>query len=277
MRLATVRHQGQTFAARIDGEAATLLDVPDVGQLLALGDDGSGAGVRELGTIPAATARFAPPVLTPSKIVCVGMNYRGHIEETGEPEPEYPTLFAKFADALIGASDPIVLPRDGERVDWEIELVAVVGREVRHADAEEAADAIAGFTVGNDVSVRDWQGRTTQWLQGKTFDSTTPVGPCIVTTDELGAFPDLEIRCEVDGEVRQRSRTSDLLRSPAELVAYASAIVRLRPGDLVFTGTPAGTGIGHTPPLRLTAGQSVASSIEGIGALLNPCVAEPAR
>ncbi|MDO8210334.1 fumarylacetoacetate hydrolase family protein [Conexibacter sp. CPCC 206217] len=276
MRLATVRHQGGTCAARIEGETAALLDARDLGELLARGD-GAAAAARVVGEIPAATARYAPPVTAPTKVVCVGMNYRGHIEETGEPEPEYPTLFAKFADALIGASDEIVLPRDSERVDWEVELVAVVGRELRHADADAAAAGIAGFTVGNDISVRDWQGRTTQWLQGKTFDSTTPVGPCVVTTDEIGTFPDLEIRCEVDGELRQRSRTSDLLRGPAELISYISAIVRLHPGDLVFTGTPAGTGIGHTPPLRLEPGQSVASSIEGIGALLNPCVAEPAR
>lgn len=274
MRLATVRHQGETRAARIDGETAILLDAPDVGHLL---EHGGAGGARELGTVPAATARFAPPVSRPSKIVCVGMNYRGHIEETGEPEPEYPTLFGKFADALIGASDPIVLPRAAERVDWEVELVAVVGRDVRHASLDEAAEAIAGFTVGNDISARDWQGRTSQWLQGKTLDSSTPVGPCVTTTDEIGAFPDLEIRCEVDGEVKQRSRTSDLLYGPPELVAYVSAIVRLRPGDLIFTGTPAGTGIGHVPPQRLTAGQSVASSIERIGALLNPCVEEPAR
>lgn len=276
MRLATVRHEGATRAARIEGETAVLLDAADVGELLARGE-GAAATARVVGELPAATVRWAPPVTQPSKIVCVGMNYRGHIEETGEPEPEYPTLFAKFADALIGASDPIVLPRAAERVDWEVELVAVVGREVRGADAEEAAAAIAGFTVGNDVSVRDWQGRTTQWLQGKTWESTTPVGPVVVTTDEVGAFPDLEIRCEVDGEVRQRSRTSDLLRGPAELVAYVSTIVRLRPGDLVFTGTPAGTGIGSVPPLRLEPGQSLGSAIEGIGALLNPCVAETAR
>jgi len=271
-----VRHEGATRAARIEGETAVLLDAADVGELLARGE-GAAATARVVGELPAATVRWSPPVTQPSKIVCVGMNYRGHIEETGEPEPEYPTLFAKFADALIGASDPIVLPRAAERVDWEVELVAVVGREVRGADAEEAAAAIAGFTVGNDVSVRDWQGRTTQWLQGKTWESTTPVGPVVVTTDEVGAFPDLEIRCEVDGVVRQRSRTSDLLRGPAELVAYVSTIVRLRPGDLVFTGTPAGTGIGSVPPLRLEPGQSLGSAIEGIGALLNPCVAEAAR
>jgi len=275
LRLATVRHRGRTFAARVEDDAATLFDAPDVGHLLTLGSlPDALAQVAEVETVAAATARYAPPVLAPSKIFCCGMNYRSHIEECGEEPPAYPTLFAKFADALIGASDPIVLPRGAERVDWEVELVAVVGRELRHADAAEAAGAIAGFTVGNDVSARDWQARTAQWLQGKTCDSSTPVGPAMATTDEVGAFPDLEIRCEVDGVVKQRSRTSDLLHGPADLVAYCSQIVRLRPGDLVFTGTPGGTGIGQDPPERLVAGQSVASAIEGIGALLNPCVTD---
>jgi acylpyruvate hydrolase len=276
MRLATVHRDGHTNAALLDGTTATLFDAPDVGRLLALGE-GWREQVRELDTVPVAGARLAPPVLAPSKIVCVGMNYRGHIEEVGGEPPEHPTLFAKFSDALVGATDPIVLPRVSERVDWEAELVVVIGRHVRHASLETAADAIAGFTVGNDVSARDYQARTSQWLQGKTFDSSTPVGPCLVTTDEVGAFPDLEIRCEVDGELKQRSRTSDLLRGPAELVTYISAIVRLRPGDLIFTGTPAGTGIGQRPPQRLEPGQSVTSTIEAIGSLLNACVLETTR
>lgn len=271
MRLATVHHAGSTAAARIEGDSAVLLDVPDVGAYLRLVEHAERAP-REIGAVPSATLRYAPPVLTPSKIVCVGMNYRAHIEEMGEPEPDYPTLFGKFADALVGASDPIVLPGTSAKVDWEIELVAIVGHTVRHADADSAGAAIAGFTVGNDISMRDYQARTSQWLQGKSFDSATPVGPCMVTTDEVGVFPDLEIRCEVDGVVKQRSRTSDLLYAPADLVAYISDIITLRPGDLVFTGTPGGTGNGRVPQEWLRPGQSVASVIQDIGALLNPCV-----
>ena len=270
MRLATVHHAGSTTAARIDGDSAVLLDLPDVGAYLQLAE--AGGTPREVETVPAATLRYAPPVIAPSKIVCVGMNYRAHIEEMGEPEPAYPTLFAKFTDALVGAADPIMLPRSSGQVDWEVELVAVVGRTTRRADADTAAAAIAGFTVGNDVSMRDFQARTSQWLQGKSFDSATPVGPVMVTTDEVGVFPDLEIRCEVDGVVKQRSRTADLLYGPADLIAYISGITTLRPGDLVFTGTPGGTGNGRQPQEWLRAGRSVASVIEVIGALLNPCV-----
>jgi acylpyruvate hydrolase len=250
-----------------------LLDAPDVGAYLRLAEAGAGAP-RERETVPSATLRHAPPVLAPSKIICVGMNYRAHIEEMGEPEPDYPTLFAKFADALVGAGDPIILPDNSAKVDWEIELVAVIGKTMRHADPETAGAGIAGFTVGNDISMRDYQARTSQWLQGKSFDNSTPVGPCMVTTDELGVFPDLEIRCEVDGVVKQRSRTSDLLYAPADLVAYVSDIITLRPGDLVFTGTPGGTGNGRVPQEWLQPGQTVTSVIEGIGALLNPCAPE---
>jgi acylpyruvate hydrolase len=272
VRLATVRHDGGTRAARIDGPEATLLNYRDVGELLGSGTEWATAAEAAGQTTPASSLRYASLILNPSKIVCVGLNYRTHIEELGERHPEYPTLFGKFAGSLIGASDPIRLPRVSSRVDWEVELVAVIGAELRYGDEESAARAIAGFTVGNDISVRDFQARTPQWLQGKTFDSTTPVGPYLVSADETGTAPDLEIRCEVDGRVRQRSRTSDLLFGPAELVAYISQIITLKPGDLIFTGTPGGVGQGQKPPVFLAAGQSVASVVDGIGAMLNPCV-----
>jgi acylpyruvate hydrolase len=207
----------------------------------------------------------------PAKILCIGQNYLAHIEETGATPPEYPTVFAKYARALIGDGDPIVLPAVSAKVDWEVELVAVIGREVRNAGPEEAAAAIAGFTVGNDVSARDLQGRTSQWLQGKTCESTAPVGPCMTTTDEIGAEPDLAISCAVDGVVRQQSRTSDLLFKPIALVSYISQILTLDPGDLIFTGTPGGVGQGLVPPVFLSAGQTVTSSIEAIGTLVNRC------
>jgi len=271
VRLATVHHAGSTAIARIEAESAVVLDAPDLGAYLRLAETFDSLP-REIAAVPSDTLRYAPPVLAPSKIVCVGMNYRAHIEEMGEPVPRYPTLFAKFADALVGASDPILLPSGSAKVDWEVELVAIVGRTVRCVDAETAGAAIAGFTVGNDISMRDFQARTSQWLQGKSFDSATPVGPWMVTADEVGVFPDLEIRCEVDGVLKQHSRTSDLLYTPAELVAYISDIVTLRPGDLVFTGTPAGTGNSRLPQEWLRPGQSLTSAIENVGALLNPCV-----
>jgi acylpyruvate hydrolase len=220
-------------------------------------------------------ADYAPVVLDPGKVICVGVNYADHIAEMGREAPDFPTLFAKFTDALIGARDVIVLPAVSEMVDWEVELAVVVGRDIRHATPEGAAAAIGGFTVANDISMRDWQNRTTQWLQGKTFEHATPVGPWMVTPDEVGgSAPDLELTCEVDGVPRQRSRTSHLVFGPAAIVAYVSDIVTLRPGDLVLTGTPGGVGQAMNPPVYLRAGQVVRTAIEGIGELVNTCVPE---
>jgi acylpyruvate hydrolase len=203
------------------------------------------------------------------------MNYRSHVEEMGREQPTHPTLFAKFARSLLGPRDPLILPPESNQVDWEVELAFVIGREVRRATGREARDAIAGFTVLNDVSMRDWQFRTMQFLQGKAWEGSTPMGPALVTTDEVpgGSAPDLVLTCEVDGEVMQKGRTSDLLFGPEELVAYISTIVTLEPGDIVATGTPSGVGAGRTPPVFLRPGQVVRTSIEGIGELVNECVA----
>src|SRR5207244_3575409 len=172
-----------------------------------------------------------------------------HINEMGHELPAPPTLFAKFARALTGARDPIPLPAGATQVDWEAELAFVIGRPVRHAGLDEAAAAIAGFTVLNDVSMRDWQWRTSEWLQGKTFERCTPVGPVLVSPDEVGGVaPDLLLTCEVDGNLMQEARTSDLLFGPAAIVSYVSNIVTLDPGDLISTGTPGGVGAGRQPP-----------------------------
>jgi acylpyruvate hydrolase len=273
VRLLTVRTADGTRAARQDGEELTLLDQPDVGALLAAGEL-QGASRASGPTKPLADADLAPVVPRPPKIVCLGMNYRSHVEEMGREVPAHPTLFGKYARSLIGPRDPIVLPPESEQVDWEVELAFVIGTEVRRANGAEAGRAIAGFTVLNDVSMRDWQFRTMQFLQGKTWDRSTPVGPALVTPDELGGTnPDLALSCEVDGEVMQEARTSDLLFDPEELVAYISTIVTLEPGDLVATGTPAGVGAGRTPPVFLKPGHVVRTSIEGIGELVNECVA----
>ena len=210
----------------------------------------------------------------PGKVVCVGLNYESHIREMGREPPEYPTLFAKFAEALVGPNDPIVLPSVSDQVDWEAELAIVIGRAGRHVVSSDAPEHIFGFTILNDVSIRDWQNRTPQWLQGKTFEATTPLGPAVVTADELDGASDLLIRCEVDGKTMQEARTSDLWFSPNDIVSYVSEIVTLRPGDLIATGTPAGVGVGRDPQLFLRAGQTVRTTIEGVGEIVNVCVQE---
>jgi len=272
MRLATIRTEYGTTAARLDGDVLVPLDAPDVGEVLAAG--GLGRPREGAAPVPAAGADFAPVVPRPGKIICVGLNYRAHILETGRDLPQYPTLFAKFADTLTGARDDLVLPSVSEKVDWEVELGVIIGRPVYRATAAEGEAAIAGYTVVNDVSMRDWQSRTLQWLQGKMFERTTPAGPYLVTADEVGSAPDLEVRCEVDGVVMQQSRTSDLLFGAAEIVAYASQAVTLRPGDLIATGTPGGVGNARKPPIYLQPGNVLRTWIEGLGECVNHCVAE---
>jgi acylpyruvate hydrolase len=278
MRLATLRTSRGTRAGLVSGKKVTELPFEDVGAVLRSGDSWQEAAAGSGPEVDFDDADLAPVVIAPSKIFCLGLNYRSHIDELGRDVPEHPTLFAKFAATLAGPRDPIPLPPESTAPDWEAELAIVIGRRVRRVSAAEAGGAIAGYTIANDVSMRDWQWRTTQWLQGKAFEATTPLGPLLVTPDELaadGATPDLEIRCEVDGEVMQQARTGDLLFGPAEVVAYISSIVTLEPGDVILTGTPGGIGAGREPKLSLQPGQVVRTAIEGIGELVNRCYAEP--
>jgi acylpyruvate hydrolase len=274
MRFATIRTQQGTTAARLDGDMLIPLACADVGEMLAAG--GPVADRERPNPVPAAEADFAPVVPRPSKVICVGLNYRSHILETGRELPEYPTLFAKFAESLMGARDELVLPSVSERVDWEVELGVIIGRPLYRATPAEAAAAIAGYTVVNDISMRDWQRRTLQFLAGKMFEHATPAGPYLVTPDEVGNAADLEVRCEVDGVVMQQGRTSDMLFGPAEIAAYTSQVITLRPGDLIATGTPGGVGDARKPPVYLRPGNTLRTWIEGLGECVNYCVDEKA-
>ena len=269
MRLVTIRTANGTRAGRLDGDSVVPLDVADATAVL---ERGVGNINEDGAPIALADADLAPVIPRPSKIFCLGLNYRSHIEEMGAELPDNPTLFAKFPAALVGARDPIQLPEASKAVDWEGELAFVVGRRVRNASSEDAADAIGGYTICNDVSMRDWQWRTSEWLQGKTWEGSTPLGPALVTPDEVDHAADLLLRCEVDGDVVQEARTCDLLFTPADIVSYVSTIVTLEPGDVVSTGTPSGVGAGLQPPRFLQPGQVVRTSIEGLGELVNECV-----
>jgi acylpyruvate hydrolase len=274
MRFATIRTAGGTTAARLDGDVLIPLSVGDVGELLASGDASAVPARAGAVAVPVADADFAALVTNPSKVICVGLNYRTHIMETGRELPEYPTLFAKFAETLMGANDDLAIPAVSEKVDWEVELAVVIGTPVYRAGADEALAAIAGYATSNDVSMRDWQRRTLQWLAGKMFQHSTPVGPYLVTPDEVDHAADLEIRSEVDGVVMQQARTSDLLFTPADVVAYASQAITLRPGDLLLTGTTGGVGDARKPPVYLKPGQVLRSYVEGLGECVNHCVPE---
>lgn len=279
MKLATLRTGATTKAVRVDGDVLIDLGAPDVGTLLGRDDwaeHAAAATAENAGTYAADGAEYAPVVPRPSKVICVGLNYRTHITEMGRDLPEHPTLFAKFADSLIGAGDDILRPDETEQFDWEVELAVVIGKRVRRARGEEAEQAIAGFTVLNDITCRDWQFRTREWLQGKMWDSSTPVGPCLVTPDELpgGVRPALDVRLTVDGEVMQSDSTADLLFDPVALVEYVSTITRLNPGDIIATGTPGGVGHARKPGRYLVGGETVVAEIDGIGRLENRVVKE---
>jgi acylpyruvate hydrolase len=281
VKLATVRTADGTAAVRLDGDILVGLGAKDLGAFLATphwreAAAAASASAPGTATYPLLGADFAPLVPGPSKVVCVGLNYRAHILEMGRDLPEYPTLFAKFGDTLIGANDDIVKPAESDKWDWEVELAVVIGKPVRRASTEQAEAAIAGFTVLNDITARDWQFRTKEWLQGKIWDSSTPVGPFLVTPDELpgGTSPALDIRLAVDGQTMQSSSTSDLLFGPVALVEYISTIVRLNPGDVIATGTPGGVGHARQPKRYLTEGAVVTTAISGLGECRNRCRAE---
>jgi acylpyruvate hydrolase len=274
VKLATVRTAGGTRAARLEGDRLHLLGAADVGELLAADDWRKRAGDVDVEAIPLAGQELAAPVPRPEKIICSGLNFRSHAEELGQPIPEYPILFAKFWRALVGPTDPISLPPGSQKIDWEGELGVVIGARVRNADADEARAAVAGYVAANDVSMRDWQQRSREWLQGKTFEATTPIGPVLTTLDEFDDPDDVRVRCLVDGEVMQDCSTSDMVFSVTDLVAYISQVIALVPGDLLLMGTPSGIGGKQDPPRFLSPGQEVRTEVEGIGVLVNECRAE---
>jgi 2-keto-4-pentenoate hydratase/2-oxohepta-3-ene-1,7-dioic acid hydratase in catechol pathway len=207
------------------------------------------------------------PVRSPQKILAIGLNYADHIAETGAAKPDRQVWFSKLPNAVNGPHDPIEIPKASSQVDYEAELVVVIGKRCRHVAREDAAGIVFGYMAGNDVSVRDWQRHTPQWILGKSFDTHAPTGPWIVTADEIGDPHTLGIRCLVNGEVRQNSNTKNLIFSVFDQIAHLSQAMTLFPGDLIFTGTPSGVGMAMTPPSFLKAGDRVRVEIERIGAL----------
>ena len=272
MKLATVRIDGATRAVRIDESHAVDLGSGDLVDFLSLPDWPAQAAAADGARYPLEGLAYAPVVVAPEKVVCVGLNYRQHILEMGRELPQYPTLFSKYARALVGAYDEVLLPASSAQMDWEAELGVVIGSPVRHADPEQARAAIAGYTVLNDVTARDWQYRTPQWHQGKTFESSTPIGPWLVTADDPAlAGAGLDLVCEVDGDIVQKADTDELVFDPAALVSYVSEIVTLVPGDVIATGTPGGVGHARKPARYLQDGTVLVTRIEGLGECRNVC------
>jgi len=217
--------------------------------------------------------RLGSPVVRPSKLICLGKNYLEHAQEGNFDAPEKPLLFAKAPSALSGPTDPIILPRSCGQVDWEVELAVVIGREGKRISLTNAWDYIAGYTVMNDVSGREAQFGDGQWFRGKSFDTFAPLGPALVTPDEIDDIRSLQLTARVDDRVMQTGNTGDLVFDIPHLLAYISEDITLLPGDVISTGTPAGVGIFRNPPITLAAGNVVTCRIDTLGELVNPVVA----
>lgn len=226
-------------------------------------------------TLEAAKVRLLPPVVEPQKILCIGLNYADHAAETGATVGDEPVVFNKFPTCLRADGQPIELPAVSQEVDYEAELVVVIGRTGRNISEADAMSHVAGYAVGHDVSARDWQkGKPgKQWLLGKSFDSFAPLGPELVTADEIDDPHDLRIQCRLNGETMQDSSTSQLIFRIDFLVSYLSTICTLMPGDLIYTGTPPGVGMARKPPVFMKPGDTVEIEIEGLGVLTNPVIA----
>jgi 2-keto-4-pentenoate hydratase/2-oxohepta-3-ene-1,7-dioic acid hydratase in catechol pathway len=220
------------------------------------------------------SVKLLAPIPRPRKLICVGLNYRDHAKETGSEIPSVPTIFNKFATAVIGPGANIVLPKVSKSPDYEAEFAFVIGSGGRHIAAEDWPKHVFGYTIVNDVTGRDYQRATTQWLMGKTFDTFAPMGPWIVTADEIPDPHALDIQLEIDGERLQNSNTRELIFKVPDLIAFLSSVFTLEPGDIVSTGTPAGVGVARKPQRFLRPGEEVVVKIPAIGELRNPVVAE---
>jgi acylpyruvate hydrolase len=270
MKLATLRLDGATAAVRVDGNTATVINgYADLSALLAQPDWRFVAERATGAPVSLDGADYAPVVPRPGKIICVGLNYATHIKEMGRDLPEYPTLFVKFAEALTGPYDDVVVPEyAAAELDWEAELAFVIGKPAYQVSESDAADYIAGYSVINDYTMRDYQYRTLQWDQGKNFEKTSGFGPFLVTDYALGS----RIETRLEGEVMQSATTDDLVFTPANLVSYISHIVTLQPGDVVITGTTGGVGHARKPARYIRDGETVEVSIEGLGTVKNKTI-----
>ncbi len=284
MRLLTFEHQGHRRIGARSGDAVVDLSrvdpsIPaDMLGFLAAGPAALNAahGALEKGdpAFDAAQVRVVAPISNPEKIICIGLNYADHAAESNMPIPPEPVVFSKYATSITGPGEAIRLPATSQKVDYEVELVAVIGRAGRDIAESDALNHVAGYMVGHDVSARDYQLEKPagQWLLGKSFDTFAPIGPDIVTADEAPDPNTLAIRCILNGETVQESRTDQLIFNVAQLVAYLSHVFTLSPGDLIFTGTPPGVGMARTPQIWLKPGDTVVCEIDGIGRLENPVV-----
>jgi acylpyruvate hydrolase len=279
MRIARVSKDGRIGLAAKSGGTVTVVfeeGLADLDAQIAAGTlTEAGAKAAAAEAVDETALTFLPPVVRPSKIICLGLNYRDHAEESGLGIPEFPVLFARFPSSLIGHGAPIVLPKVSEQLDWEAELVVVLAKGGKNIAQADALSHVAGYSVFNDASIRDYQMKTPQWTAGKNFDDTGAFGPWLVTPDELPAgAAGLKIECRVDGAVMQSSNTANLIFDVATTIELLSTFMTLEAGDVLVMGTPGGVGIARNPQVWMKAGQTCEVEIESIGLLINPIVAE---
>ena len=280
MRLMTYAQDGrQGIALRREGGWADLGQVDPFEAVTGSAEFHARAGTADKApALDLSAAHLLPPVPRPGKIICVGLNYADHTAESPYEQPDYPTLFPRFATSLIPDQAPIVRPRKSHELDFEGELAVVVGKRARHVAPADALSHVAGYSIFNDASIRDYQFKTPQWTVGKNFDATGAFGPVLVTADELPAgAAGLTVETRLNGEVVQRGNTDDMLYGPAELISIISEAITLEPGDVIATGTPAGIGWARDPKLFMKPGDVVEVEIEKIGVLRNPVVDEDAE
>ena len=279
MRIARFRLAGAGPVATgvVDGDEIVEVGTMEPVELLAGGAGVVHALAQDARTRhPLGEVELLAPVPNPRKFLAIGINYADHIRETGREAPTFPVFFNKQVTCITGPHDPIQIPRVSSDVDFEGELGIVIGRRCRHVPVERAHEVIAGYLVVNDVTVRDWQYRSPTWTLGKSFDTHGPTGPWITTSDEVGDPQDLRIRTLLNGETMQDASTSEMIFGCSDQIATLSTAFTLEPGDLVSTGTPAGVGFARQPPVFLRAGDTVRIEIDGVGAIENPVVDEPA-
>ncbi len=274
-RLGALReHNGREFITDLNRAeprlATNMIEFLNGGdQALALAQKALASNPPEQGIVRSA-ARLKAPVPRPGKMICIGLNYRDHAAESNQAVPEYPTVFAKYANCVIGPGEKIVIPPVTAKPDYEIELGVIIGKRARNVSEADALNYVAGYVPFNDVSARDYQMRTSQWTIGKAFDTFGPMGPALVTRDEIPEPHNLNLQLSIGGEVLQSSNTRNLIFSINQLIAYLTAVMTLEPGDLIATGTPAGVGAARTPPRFLKPGDVVRIEIERLGVLENP-------
>ena len=264
----TLARRGVVRAQEI---AATLVPASTRGFLEAgpAGQDAV-ASITEWLTVPASSARLHAPIADPGKFICIGLNYRDHAEETGNPIPKEPPIFGKWAPSIVGPGEPILRPRGCTQLDWEVELGVVIGRTARHVPRERALEHVWGYTIVNDASARDFQFITTQWMAGKIFETAAPVGPVIADRSEIADPHALSLKTWVNGKQVQNGNTKTLIFDVPYLVSYLSNLMTLSPGDLIATGTPPGVGLGMKPQMWMVPGDVCRMEISGLGTLENP-------